>query len=187
MQPYNHWRQFPILVDIAVASPYKDVRDAFEAQAKTGFDAWTKATNGRVTFEFIKDTLRAQIKVSIKEYSQSDGTRLGITTPRLDEQGYMYDCFINMNFVAEDYPFQNMDVATHEMGHALGIGTHSPNPADLMYFEHVIRGFNPRPVGPRDLNTLKTIYCDNFPQATTGAQRSTRARRSTGKAIVIIN
>ena len=44
----------------------------------------------------------------------------------------------------------------HEMGHALGIGGHSPNNLDIMYFTGNLSGQLTTP----DLNTLRTCYCD---------------------------
>lgn len=45
--------------------------------------------------------------------------------------------------------------ARHEIGHALGIWGHSPNPKDALYFSQVRD--SPK-ISPRDLNTLKKIY-----------------------------
>jgi predicted Zn-dependent protease len=43
----------------------------------------------------------------------------------------------------------------HEVGHALGLWGHSPNPQDTMYFSQVR---TPANISPRDINTLKLIY-----------------------------
>jgi predicted Zn-dependent protease len=45
--------------------------------------------------------------------------------------------------------------ARHELGHAIGIWGHSPNPADALYFSQVR---NPASISQRDINTLKRIY-----------------------------
>jgi predicted Zn-dependent protease len=45
--------------------------------------------------------------------------------------------------------------ARHELGHALGIWGHSPNPDDALYYSQVRQ---PPAISPRDINTLRRIY-----------------------------
>lgn len=59
-------------------------------------------------------------------------------------------------YIRPDQSFEYLQAAArHELGHALGIWGHSPNPRDTMYFSQVR---NPARVSARDINTLKRIY-----------------------------
>lgn len=48
-----------------------------------------------------------------------------------------------------------MATLRHELGHAMGIWGHSPQPQDVMYFSQVA---TPPPISARDINTLRRIY-----------------------------
>lgn len=77
-------------------------------------------------------------------------------------------------------------IAAHEFGHALGIGPHSNDGNDLMYYLLHNNGTIAELVTTRDLNTLKSIYCNNFPTATGSAlERKSSAVNGTIKTMTL--
>lgn len=59
-------------------------------------------------------------------------------------------------YIRPDQPIAYLQAAArHELGHAIGIWGHSPNPTDALYFSQVR---NPAKISLRDINTLKRIY-----------------------------
>ncbi|MCK7478674.1 MAG: matrixin family metalloprotease [Candidatus Moduliflexus flocculans] len=50
-------------------------------------------------------------------------------------------------------------IATHQMGHAIGIYGHSNNPADIMY-----KDFTVSELSQRDISAIREIYKSKEPQ-----------------------
>lgn len=161
----QHWPGFPLRI-------YLNATDArTRALTLRGFDQWVTATGNRVTYSLVNSADQADIVVKFALLQPGSET-LGVTTTyyyqgestiqNAEIQFYYYPTDANI----QDVDKVNQSVAAHEFGHALGIAGHSPNTADLMY---------PRATGglenitSRDLNTLRTAYCDNFPTRTAGS------------------
>lgn len=59
-------------------------------------------------------------------------------------------------------------VVLHEMGHALGLGGHSPHPGDIMYGER--SDALPQGLSPRDRETLRRLYTSPLGKRVGGAR-----------------
>lgn len=161
---FTYWQHFPITVYIAPTDA------ATRAATVAGFNEWVSATGGKASYKVVSSSTGADLSVSFEALA-ADSSTLGLTTVYYNGnvidhdtmQLFVYNSDGSVN-TAQNQSGTNQTIAAHEFGHALGIGPHSLVSSDLMYY--AISGDEGiKPVSTRDLNTLKTIYCNNFPTA----------------------
>lgn len=165
---YTYWRQFPVTVYIPAGA-----NAAFRASTLAGFNQWVSATGGKAKYSLVSSATGANLVVSYSAQDPSSDT-LGLTTVTYNGNdnsivSAKMELFFYSTAQRSDANAANQSIAAHEFGHALGISPHSPFVADLMYptLERTQEA-----VTTRDLNTLKTIYCNNFPTRTVAKLRN---------------
>lgn len=132
-----------------------------------GIAAWEGATGGRVQVRFIgmtADTVATVLDnppdIFVIDGVSPDGT-WGVTIPHCrrtgplgpDGQTGALD-FVQI-VISRDCPWPFLrSTATHEFGHALGIGGHAPGPHDTLYYQ----ANGVERISPDDLATLAAVY-----------------------------
>jgi hypothetical protein len=155
-----YWQRMPVRVFLVLDA--NATQSAVEA-ARTGFEWWNDRLGGIVRWTEVSSASNADVVVRWSE--NLEGNLLGYTQ-------YTYEVSSGRMLSAEIVIRAGLDgragegIAAHEMGHALGIGGHSPLHADLMYSTYT--GFNMNEVTLRDANTVRTGHCHLF-----GGNRST--------------
>lgn len=179
---FTYWRHFPITVYIDSSAP-----STSRAATLAGFNEWQTAL-GRTLYTLTTNPTTADLLVSylpndqpadssglvtvglteiqlipggdnhIVTVAEQKGTSIGRNTMKL--------FVLNSNSTPDttsDTDGTTQTIAAHEFGHVLGIGPHSLDENDLMYYLLHNNGTIAEPVTTRDLNTLKSVYCNTFP------------------------
>lgn len=137
------------------------------AAVKKAFQAWQTATNGQIKFKEQVNNRSANIcvnfadDISLKEAYEPE--RAGKTVPMISKDKLKkMDIYIKkFSDKGKTYtPDQTYTVAQHEIGHALGLGGHSSDENDVMYYtgDFINAGTKVKQISNKDINTLALLY-----------------------------
>lgn len=134
----------------------KDVPTYYREVVMSAYQAWQRASEGLVRFEFVESPSEANMKCYFKHSDNKNsigvhafsvnGNRItdsNIVFNKVDEKGYNHDSK------------QLFSSALQEIGHSLGLTGGSPSIYDVMY--PIGTKFNTE-ITPRDLKTLALLY-----------------------------
>lgn len=134
---------------------------------KDAFLEWQTATNGEISFKETMGNKNANIVVNfvgdVSPYGVYDPSAIAKTVPSANNEtlNQMNIYIKRTNPRGEHYNTdQLMTVALHEIGHALGLGSHSADENDIMYYtgDNITDDTYRKNVTDRDLNTLRLLY-----------------------------
>jgi predicted Zn-dependent protease len=135
---------------------------------KQSFVEWEKVTGNAVSFLFVPKEDEADIACywTADPEKLGNGTENGNTT-LITRAGVISHAqmMLKSREPAGSLPFTENTVLTvcrHEVGHALGLSWHSPEPSDVMFFS-VPMADKAVEITARDKNTIRAIYATTIP------------------------
>ena len=157
-----HWNHVPVRIKFDLPTNWSDLYPSDTTLHVEGANEWNQPGLQALTM-VVKSG--QDVTVSFVPQSHFGGKAQGVTT-------YTYNSgsreIIAAGIeVALDNPYVGtlsaadaQVIIAHEIGHAIGIGGHSPYSEDLLYYLHTFG--SPRFPTPRDLNTIMTAYHAEF-------------------------
>lgn len=146
------WEVFPARIAFVRDENYSP---EWQTLALQGFDQWIEVFAPHIRYEVVEQPERAHITVRF-DPTTANGK---VDYQYYPSSGVMVKAEMTIG-TKGNFPVDIRSVSAHEFGHALGIGGHSPDPADMMYPTYVHNV--PLRLTSRDANTLKTGYCHLF-------------------------
>lgn len=153
-----HWDHLPVKFGFILPNNWATLYPTDQSLDVDAANEWNRPSLQVLTS--VVDPSQADVKVTFVSQSQLGGSTEGITHFTFDGTGRMLTASIQ---VALDIPGGGFmpagdaqTIIAHEIGHALGIGGHSPNSDDLMFPVHTFGTFVTPSV--RDFNTIMTSY-----------------------------
>ena len=160
----------PLKIYIASTSKIKTFRPEFIDILKDSFDQWSKASEGRLKFVYVNSKYLANITCDFTENrkdvnTEADGANTDIVIA--DSSPLWSNMLILTSLSDAGTPVDDATMrhtCLHEIGHAIGLLKHSPEPKDVM-FAFMEDGTLARRLSRRDVLTIQKLYSDVAPVA----------------------
>ncbi len=119
---------------------------------------WQSASRGKVSF--VQTTNANQADITVRWQKNFSDNILGVSPfQSVGDTIIRSDITLAVYYPSSDKPIpysELVTIATHEMGHAIGLKGHSPYPQDIMFYSTSHSG--DQALSQRDINTIGMLY-----------------------------
>lgn len=161
-----HWNHLPVKVSCNLPADWQQEYGASQQLYQWAANEWNQPGK-QVLVMVVPWGTPADVPITFVNQSELGGNTQGITSYTYDLLGRMRSAKIKVGlYDSHGNALSVIDAQTtiaHEIGHALGIGGHSPNIDDLMYFSHIHNDVQLPTT--YDLNTAMSAYPSYFGRA----------------------
>ncbi|MEB3287045.1 MAG: tetratricopeptide repeat protein [Vampirovibrionales bacterium] len=141
------------------------------------YQAWQKATAGKV--RFMSTSKKDNADIVVRWQSNFQDNLLGVSPFQMAGNLILRsDVTLALYYPGSQTPIPMAElqaIATHEMGHAIGIKGHSPYASDLMYYARNHK--QSATLSSRDINTIKALYKTDADVKNSGTMSTAQTQR----------
>jgi predicted Zn-dependent protease/Tfp pilus assembly protein PilF len=157
--------RMPLKVCIIPAANVKGYQPAFDQCLIKCFQDWGNCSGGKISFKGVSDPKTADIVCTWTSDTSKfmNSAEAGETTVYGSQAGIQH---VTMLVLTVPHPMSPSIpvsenrlrwICLHEIGHALGLGGHTRNPQDIMFFTTPLADVW-KDLTPRDCNTIQALY-----------------------------
>ncbi|MCC6980595.1 MAG: matrixin family metalloprotease [Candidatus Melainabacteria bacterium] len=157
--------KMPLKVCIVPASNVQGYQPSFDQLLIKCFQDWGNSSGGKVSFKGVSDAKTADIVCTwTSDTNKFMNTAEAGETTVYGANNVIQHCTIQILTVphpmSPGVPVSEPRlrwICLHEIGHALGLGGHTRNPQDIMFFSTPLAEVW-KDLTPRDINTIQSLY-----------------------------
>ncbi|WMU93257.1 photosystem I assembly protein [Microcystis phage MaAM05] len=151
-------QKMPLIVYISNGFHINGWHTGMKQAVSSAMRRWQSASGGKVSF--VQTANANQADITVRWQKNFSDNILGVSPfQSVGDTIIRSDITLAVYYPNSDQPIPQVElvtIATHEMGHAIGLKGHSPYPDDVMYYSTSHSG--EQALSQRDINTIGMLY-----------------------------